>query len=225
MCFNISFTKTAEYIASVYGMELSEIPPLPEYSNASGFARPRVPVLYKKGDDKKISLMQWGLIPRWIRTPEDAEKISNKTLNARCETASRLPSFRCSFKTGRCIVLTDGFYEPHHPPGGGRPVTYYISRGDRGVISLGGLYLVWKNPGDSGLVYSFAVLTCPANKLLEKIHNRKKRMPVILPDNPSMLDLWLDPELSGEDLEEKYFRPRETDILEARAVAKTGVDS
>jgi len=94
MCFNIAIAKTAEQIASFYGISIPDIPPLPEYYHVSGFANPPVPVLYKSGNihpGKTMELMNWGLVPSWIKTVKDAGEIRQKTLNARCET--KFPAF------------------------------------------------------------------------------------------------------------------------------------
>ncbi len=133
MCFSISMAKTAEEIAAAFGVFTGDIPPLPEYFYVSGFTYPDIPVLYNSEGKDKIQLMKWGLVPSWIKTEKDREGIRSKTLNARSETAHSLPSFRGSFHKGRCIVIADGFYEPHHKDGKSYP--YYI-KGKTQVLSV-----------------------------------------------------------------------------------------
>jgi putative SOS response-associated peptidase YedK len=220
MCFNIAMTKTAEQIASFYGINISDIPPLPEYYHVSGFANPAVPVLCScrkdKSVSKKVELMKWGLIPSWIKTVKDAEEIRQKTLNARCETISRLPSFRGSYKTMRCIAVTDGFYEPHH--GADQTWPFFIRRKDRGILSLAGLYAVWTDPETHQQISTFTIITTEANRMLSQVHNLKKRMPVILPDDNALLEKWFDPELPYSSLE-KYFIPADFEFLESFPVS------
>jgi putative SOS response-associated peptidase YedK len=222
MCFNIAMAKTEQQIASFYGINISDIPPLPEYYHVSGFSNPPVPVLYNSSSDlsavqKKVEIMNWGLIPAWIKTAREAEDIRQKTLNARCETISRLPSFRGSYKTMRCIAVTDGFFEPHYC----EDLTYpfFIRRKDCGILSLAGLYAVWTNPETQQQISTFTIITTEANKMLAQVHNLKKRMPVILPDDSASIDKWLDPELPYTRLE-KYFIPEDLDILESFPVSK-----
>ncbi len=50
---------------------------------------------------------KWGLIPFWAKD----QKIGNSLINARAETVADKPAFRSSFKTDRCLVVADGFYE------------------------------------------------------------------------------------------------------------------
>ncbi len=233
MCFNISIAKTASQIASFYGINPEGIPPLPEYYHVSGFSYPDIPVLcnhetqqtyFRPVNDSaeavsgcRVELMRWGLIPSWIKSEKDAHKITGKTLNARSETLSRLPSFRDSYKTKRCVVICDGFFEPHHRNGDVYP--FFIRKKDRGIISLAALYAVWKNPESMQDIRTFTIITAEANKLLSGINNTKKRMPVILPDGKEGISGWLDPGLAADDIE-KYFRPRDIDELEAFPVSK-----
>src|SRR5271166_283695 len=60
-----------------------------------------------KSHMRDLVLMRWGLVPFWAEDP----KIGNKMANARSETAATKPSFRRSFKTRRCLIVADGFYE------------------------------------------------------------------------------------------------------------------
>jgi len=223
MCFNIAIAKTAEQIASFYGINQTEIPPLPEYYSVSGFSFPDIPVLYRSqsspnSSDMRIDLMKWGLIPSWIKTERDADGIINKTLNARAETISRLPSFRGSWKTRRCVVITDGFFEPHHI--GKQSYPFFIRKKDRGIISLAGLYSLWRGPEKSREISTFTIITTEANELMAKIHNRKKRMPVILPDDISSIERWLDPGLPAGEIDGFLKKPDELEQLEAFPVSK-----
>jgi len=204
MCFSISMAKTAEEIAEAFGVFSADIPPLPEYYYVSGFTFPDIPVLYNFKGRKKISLMKWGLVPSWIKNEDDASRIRSKTLNARSETADSLPSFRSSFRTGRCIVITDGFYEPHQRDGKSYP--YYVRRKDRGIIPIGGLYAA-AVLGDETL-FTFSILTVPASLKMAEIHNKKKRMPFVFPagnpDYDKFLNRWLDPSSAGSELKEMF---------------------
>ena len=57
--------------------------------------------------ERHLSLARWGLIPFWAKDPN----IGFKTINARSETAPSKPAFREAFRTRRCLVPADGFYE------------------------------------------------------------------------------------------------------------------
>jgi putative SOS response-associated peptidase YedK len=56
--------------------------------------------------DRRLEALRWGLIPFWAK---DA-KIAYSTINA-AETVATKPAFRYAFKSRRCLVPADGFYE------------------------------------------------------------------------------------------------------------------
>lgn len=65
----------------------------------------KLPVIV--GNPRSVEWFRWGLIPAWAK---DAS-IGNKLINARSETILEKPSFRSAFKSRRCIVPSNGFYE------------------------------------------------------------------------------------------------------------------
>ena len=54
-----------------------------------------------------LDALRWGLIPNWCSDP----KGGRKPINAKCETVRDLPTFRDAYRTRRCIVPVDGFFE------------------------------------------------------------------------------------------------------------------
>jgi putative SOS response-associated peptidase YedK len=54
---------------------------------------------------------------------------------------------------------------------------------------LAGIYDTWINSSTGNLIYSYSILTTHANQMMEKIHNVKKRMPVVL--NEENAEKWL----------------------------------
>jgi putative SOS response-associated peptidase YedK len=48
--------------------------------------------------------LKWGLVPSW-------SKDTQGWINARSETASTKPAFRSAFKSRRCLIAADGWYE------------------------------------------------------------------------------------------------------------------
>jgi putative SOS response-associated peptidase YedK len=56
---------------------------------------------------RELVELPWGLIPFWADDP----KIGYRLINARAETAATKPSFRSAFKSRRCLVVADGYYE------------------------------------------------------------------------------------------------------------------
>ena len=66
-----------------------------------------VPVLLNRNDQKVLVDVRWGLVPAWAKDPT----IGNKLINARAESVADKPSFRRSFRSKRCLIPADGFYE------------------------------------------------------------------------------------------------------------------
>ena len=100
-------------------------------------------------------------------------------INARAESADRLPSFRRLFREGRCLVPADGFFEWIGPLGARRPLWFHRPGG--GLLLLAGL--CQEQP--EGL--AFAILTTPANAAVSRAHDR---MPAVL--SPQAAAAWLE---------------------------------
>jgi putative SOS response-associated peptidase YedK len=185
---------------------------LPVFS-ASAFTFPSLPVI--TGDDPgHIVLFQWGLIPFWVKDHQAAAAIRSQTLNARAETVFEKPAFRHLITAKRCLVLVDGFFEWRHVKKKTYP--YYIRLKDQSPFALSGIWDTWKNPGTGERLKTFAVITTRANPLLEKIHNTRKRMPVILPADRERL--WLDGNLDRAGIQ-ALLQPFDAAELEAYPVS------
>ncbi len=143
----------------------------------SAFEFPEWPVI-ASGRSGEIRLMNWGLIPAWVKDRESALKIRTNTVNARIETIHEKPAFRKAAADRHCLVLADGFYEFREHLGKKYP--YFIRIRDGGLFAMAGLYENWTDPSTGEIIPTFSILTTQANPMMEIIHNRKKRMPVIL---------------------------------------------
>lgn len=139
--------------------------------------------------------MQWGLIPSWFKDV-DFKEIAAMTLNARIESVNEKVSFKHLLHSQKCIVPSTGFFEWKQV--GKEKIPYFIYPSTGTIFSMAGLYDCWINPL-SGLQHkTFSILTCPANSLMEEIHNTNKRMPLILDSNQEMQ--WLEGKLITDDL-------------------------
>jgi putative SOS response-associated peptidase YedK len=187
------------------------------YYHVSGFAHPSLPVV-RSLETPQVELMQWGLIPPWVKTREQAEKIWNKTLNARGETLFEKPAFRVSARRHRCLILVDGFYEHHHLSG--RTYPFLIRHHQGQPLLLAGVYSTWTDPESKRARHTFSIVTTQANELLQHIHNNPKmngpRMPVILP--PGEEYTWL--EASPQEIDPAWQRPFPTAQLTAHPVSR-----
>ena len=149
------------------------------------------------GPDAVLRAARWGLVPAWARDAEQAAAIRAKALNARCETLWEKPVFREAARTGRCLVVSTGFFEWHET--GGRRYPFFIRLRGGDPFVLAGLEAVWRNPLTGREEPTFSIITCPACPLLARIHNTRLRMPVILPEasQTAWLDPGLDPDQAG----------------------------
>ena len=162
---------------------------------ANGFAHPKMPVISTE-NPAKVQLYEWGLIPPWVKTAKDAARLQNNTLNARSETVFEKPAFRSSVKRKRCLVLADGFYEWMHHNKDKYPHFIYLK--DRKLFSFAGIWEEWTDKESGEIRKTYSILTTNANGIMEKIHNSKKRMPVILPKE--LEGHWLNEDLEKEEV-------------------------
>ena len=149
----------------------------------------RAPVILDAAADT-LTMARWGLIPHWAKDIA----IGNRMINARAETVAEKPAFRRPFRTQRCLVLCDGFYE-WQKTGKGK-VPHRITLGTGGPFAFAGIWDRWKDPDGRGTITSFAILTTEANRQMQPIHDR---MPVILARRDERR--WLDPELPERALQ------------------------
>jgi putative SOS response-associated peptidase YedK len=106
-------------------------------------------------------------------------------LNARSETIADKPAYRDAFKSRRCLIPADGFYEWKTEGKAKQP--FHFGLKDDGIFALAGIWERWKDPKGS-MLETCSILTTSPNALMEGIHDR---MPVIV--RPEDYDLWLNP--------------------------------
>ncbi len=199
MCFHYSLTKERAEIEIQLGANWDDDWVPVNYTN--GFSFPLMPVITQT-EPARIQLYNWGLIPHWIKTKADTDKLRTQTLNARAETVFDKPSFRSYIINTRCLVIADGFFEwmdfqkkkyPH-----------YIYLKTNSVFCFAGIYSSWTDKETGEHVDTYSILTTDANPMLARIHNSKQRMPVIIPTD--QYKKWLTPNLSKEEIK-SFFNP------------------
>ncbi len=216
MCYNISLLNPSE-LGIRYDIQLSSEDSLfnlhPIY-HRNAFDLMKYPIITNQ-DSKEINYSTWGLVPNWIKNINNAKKIQNKTMNARCETLFEKPSFKSAIEKRRCIIPVDGFFEWRYYDGKNYP--YYIYLTGHKIFSIAGIWDVWKNPDTEIENCSFSLITCPANNMMEKIHNKKKRMPVIL--SRDIENNWIKRFLSKNEIE-RMLKPYNLDDLQAHTISR-----
>ncbi|MDR4987861.1 MAG: SOS response-associated peptidase [Bacteroidales bacterium] len=165
---------------------------LPFYYFVSGFSHPLLPFI----TNQCLQLFSWGLIPFWVKAEEQAATIRKGTLNAVSETVFEKPSYKHSIRTRRGLLPISGFFEWREFQNKKYP--YFIKMASEELCSLACIYDTWTNPGTGEIITSFSILTTPADALMEVVHNRKKRMPLIL--NRENEQKWMEPNLKPDEL-------------------------
>jgi len=202
MCYSTALRKSKEEIERKLTAQFNATFDEPEkyspYYHRNGFTYPSLYII-KMNDTENISAASWGLVPDWAKEdPEGFRKKSN-TLNARSETIFKKNSFKRSAIRKRCLILADGFYEPHHENGVPIPYFCYQPSADEPNGSLFLFAGLYNDLGSEG--FTTTILTTDANDFFADIHNKKKRMPLVL-EADYYLD-WLDdglPEPSVNEL-------------------------
>ncbi len=180
MCGRYRMSRRKQLVEEYFGAVSDEDEWDPRYNIA-----PSQPVVTIRQDARQpirtLSMMRWGLVPSWAKDPS----IGYKTINARAETVATTPSFREPFRSQRCLIPADGFYEWQRNGKTKQPYCFEVNDGE--LFAFAGLWDQWRDrQGD--VIESCTILTTTPNSLLSDIHDR---MPAILiADN---YDLWLDP--------------------------------
>ncbi|MFZ0695179.1 MAG: SOS response-associated peptidase, partial [Alphaproteobacteria bacterium] len=115
---------------------------------------------------------------------------------------------RSAFKSRRCLVPADGFYEWQKV--GSRKQPYRITMKDDGLFAFAGLWERWER---DGVIESFTIIVTEANELMKPIHDR---MPVIL--DPADYAAWLDTKTPAADAQ-VLLRPFPSEALRAYPVS------
>jgi len=184
MCGRYTLAKPKKSIESHFRAQLPKGEHRERYNIAPTQA---LPVVVASHDARAMEAMRWGLVPSWTKDI----KTQSPLINARAETIREKPSFRSSFKSRRCLVPADGFYEWVKKDSG--KVPYRIHLASEGLFAFAGIWAEWGK--DDERLRSFSIITTGANSALQSLHHR---MPVILA--PDTYDLWLDASATQEDV-------------------------
>jgi len=179
MCGRYSLTLAFEEVIEFYNTLIDELSTnafLPRYNVAPTNI---MPVIVNDKGQKRIKLMQWGLIPYWAKE----KRIGNNLINARLETLTEKPAFKGALARQRCLIPADGYYEWQKSDGRKNP--YRIIVPSRKIFTFAGLWDEWRSP-DGDITTSFTIITTIPAPSVNHIHDR---MPLILPKEQE--DWWL----------------------------------
>ncbi|MBM7061884.1 SOS response-associated peptidase [Pseudomonas sp. UL073] len=146
-----------------------------------------VPIVRNLAGEIEVVPARWGLIPGWWKDPRPP----GMSFVARSEDAANKPLWRQSYRTQRCLLPAQGWYEwcAHEQTvtSSGRKTNqpYYLHAANDALIAIAGLWASWRDP-DGQEVVSCALLTREAVPSIHAIH---PRMPVVLA--PHQFERWL----------------------------------
>lgn len=194
MCGRYRLSRRKQLVAEYFGTDTGDSEWTPRYNIA-----PSQPVMTIRQEARKavrsLSTMQWKLIPSWAKDPT----IGYKTINARSETVATTASFQEPFRSQRCLIPADGFYEWQRNGKTRQPYCFELNDGE--LFAFASLWDRWMSP-QREIIESCTILTTTSNSLLADIHDR---MPVIL--KPDDYDLWLDPAFKDAGSLSEMLRP------------------
>jgi len=178
-----------------------------------GFKYGNSVVLIAKGDnDVEAKEMHWEYIPSFIRSMAELIEWRKKGipwLNAKGENLfindkGKKSMWADAAMKRRCLVLATHFYEWRHfkPEGAKKDIAYPYRIGAKNFeqLYMAGLWTPWTDKETGETMDTFAIVTTKGNEIMEKIHNTKKRMPVILTEE--LAHEWIFGKLSQERITE-----------------------
>jgi putative SOS response-associated peptidase YedK len=163
--------------------------------------------------ERHLDLYRWGLVPYWA----DGLSYGVNTINARAESVATKPSFRSAFRSRRCLIPADAYYEWKTTPGEVKQ-PYVFKRSDGQPLAFAGLFELWHSPADTTgattTVLTCAIVTTEANDDVAAIHTR---MPAILEPGGAW-ERWLDPDFHDRNELEALVVPAPPGTLVRRRV-------
>ncbi|RYU80108.1 SOS response-associated peptidase [Hymenobacter persicinus] len=207
MCGRYTFTTPKPVIEKRFDVSFG--PDMPPNYNAA--PSQQLPIITNSAPGR-VQLMQWGLLPGWVKDV----KAAPKPINARAETLSEKPSVRQLLQRRRCLVLADSFYEWQQTAAGtkGPKTPHRILLRNEQPFAFAGLWDEWADRSTGEVLPTFTIITTEPNALMARLHNR---MPVILPDRAAEL-AWLD-DAESVAAHQALLQPYAADLMQEYIVS------
>lgn len=125
-----------------------------------------IPALLNNGN---YLYTHFGYLPSWSKNKK------SMNINARSESIFEKMTFRDSFKSRRCIIPINGFYEWEVEDKEKTP--FFVRDMKNDYMALAGIWDEWFDIELNMKIVTVALITCDANEKLGKIHHR---MPIVL---------------------------------------------
>lgn len=210
MCYDVAFTVNMNQLSDYFPNLIFDDQIEMNFEAAihvMGHSFGNHPIIFQNRDDRQLHcrLMEWGVIPYYIKDEASFIRQRASMLNARSERILDDPtSYWFKIRNRRCLMPVTGIYEHRAIKGWKKKVPYFITIADEPLFFLPGLYSVAELPdketGELLKRFTFTLVTRSANTIMSLIHNDGEnagRMPLFLP-----LDLsehWLQEDLSADE--------------------------
>ncbi|MCF1192492.1 SOS response-associated peptidase [Mangrovimonas sp. AS39] len=218
MCFHTSTTNKVKKLEAFYSVDLVDESmrsffDTPKY-HLNGFSHPNMLVIPQEKSNV-LAPGLWGIVPD-NKQPDEIKPYFKEAvrygggLNAQSEKVFDHFIYRNSIMEHRCVIPVSGFFEPHDH--NKKKYPFHIKPKEDSVLSLAGIYTM------VGTYLTFTILTKKASPMFEKIHNLKKRQPVILSQEDA--HNWLSVDLNQGDISSLLTETYPENLLEAYPVSK-----
>jgi putative SOS response-associated peptidase YedK len=177
MCGRFEIHSAIEIILRLFQIEGSTFDVQPNYNIAPS---QEIAIVVNDGRNRLVSGV-WGFVPSWSRE----QKTGYRMINARAETLTTNRSFKDAFRTQRCLVPADGFFEWSRQ--GAVKTPQLIRLRSHSPMAFAGLYSIRTSP-EGEEIRTCTIITTEANEQVARLHDR---MPAIIPEDH--YGLWLDP--------------------------------
>ncbi len=191
MCGRFTLTVTQEtlnqYLYEVFDLPYTKaVSHQPRYNIAPS---QEVLAVIHDGEKYRVGKLKWGFVAGQGKKQSKPFSV----INIRQESLTTKPMFQQAYRSKRCLILADGFYEWHQEQS--KKQAYHITLPKQPIFAFAGL---WNSYLDSAneKQYTCAIITTESVESIATIHHR---MPIIL-DRSNHAD-WLRPlEISAEQV-------------------------
>ena len=197
MCYETALTKKKKEVKENFNKDFANPEQYEIYYHRSGFTHPNLQIV-KMNEPNTIYPAEWGYVPSWGMRDITAFRKKYNTLNIKSETLFQGVSKEAAFEN-RCLIIADGFFEPHKTAGNSIPYFCYIPTDkyadNRDLFVFGGIY---SEVDDDTNQFTCSILTMEANPFFTEVHNVKKRQPLVLDEE--LYGEWFNPDLNEENV-------------------------
>ncbi len=176
MCNRYQTAKDIERLRTIFGNAPAEWLEQSEKKYDTVYPKSNVPIYLRVKGDELYSNFSWGIVPIWAKTQ------STILTNTKSEEVLNKPTWINSFRTRRCLMPAEAFFEPATVDGKKFQVKFELNSGEPFSFAA-----IWEKTDRFGEQRNCcSLLTCEPNKIVGEIHGR---MPVIL--RPDQYDTYL----------------------------------